>query len=484
MSYWFGPDNLTTPVDMGCRVSESESLVIQQILNRNLLFDLANSIDNETTVFRRSSASTPMDSFAPNDRDELRNAIVVAKQELSVSSSPANRRGSNDLSLQDANAYMARSPEVSNLQSAAEFYYQTKKPQLIKANTSNGRRGGAGTLAGSELSIFPEYLSNRRLFGKFEQTDVRWIGSLLAEGIRKFRGRRPFVARPIRETAIPLPDENLRIVVVGDWGSGIPRAQKIGTLMRRELDSAEAAGWQKHVIHLGDVYYSGWEYEYRDRFLKYWPVKLEEKDSIGSFNLNGNHDMYSGGWAYFDFALADPRFAAWQGMSSLFTLANNKWQLFGLDTSHTDAALAGDQPTWLQEAALPGRKAILMSHHQFSSSFETPATAVVEAIKPVLSKLEVAAWLWGHEHRCMTFQDVPGIRYPACIGHGGVPVYQTHDIGGPLPSPGAWEYRDYVDGGLELWAKFGFATLDFYGDTIKIRYINEDGDIHRTETIV
>jgi hypothetical protein len=253
--------------------------------------------------------------------------------------------------------------------------------------------------------------------------------------------------------------------------------------MRRELDDPAFSTWQRHVIHLGDVYYSGWKYEYRDRFLKYWPVKPEEKDSIGSFNLNGNHDMYSGGWDFYDYALADERFKRWQGLSSLFTLANCKWQIFGLDTSYSDADLADGQPAWIRSAALPGRKTIFLSHHQYSSSFENPADKVVAEMTPILKDLNVAAWLWGHEHRCMTFQNVPGIRYPACIGHGGVPVYQTHDAGGPIPAPGLWEYRDYVDGGPELWAKFGFVTVDFYGDKAIVRYINEDGNVHRTDTI-
>jgi hypothetical protein len=462
--------------------------MIQQMLNKNLLQDLTEALQREVTwpvADRRSLAATPMDDFNAGQQADLAQALKVAQREL-ANSAPASsdeRRGEAELSIQDAKAYMARSPEVSNLQSAAEAYFLGKRSEVIKQSSPNDRRGGATSLGGLELSILPEYLADRRVFGAFEQTDLRWIGSLLSEGLGKFRGRRPFVPRPVRKEPIPLPNENLRLVVVGDWGSGIPRAQKIGALMRRELDAPGYNGWQRHVIHLGDVYYSGWKYEYQDRFLKFWPVKPEEKDTIGSFNLNGNHDMYSGGWDYFDFALADERFAAWQGTSSLFSLANSRWQLFGLDTSYSDAALAGDQPIWLAQAALPGRKSMLLSHHQFCSSFETASVGVIEAMTPVLAKLDVAAWLWGHEHRCMTFRDVTGIRYPACLGHGGVPVYQTHDSNGPLPAPGLWEYRDYVDGGLELWAKFGFVTLDFYGDKIEVRYINEDGVVHRSDTI-
>jgi hypothetical protein len=57
-------------------------------------------------------------------------------------------------------------------------------------------------------------------------------------------------------------------------------------------------------------------------------------------------------------------------------------------------------------------------------------------------------------------------------------------LDGPTPPPGEWEYRDYVDGGLELWAKFGFVVLDFNYDKIGVRYINEDGGEDRKETIL
>jgi len=462
--------------------------MIQQILNKNLLQDLTVALQQEVATpheERRSTEATPMDDLNANDQARLMEALEAARTELASPSdaTSAELRTEAVTSVHDTKGYMASCPEVSNLQSAAEQYFQERRPEVVEPMQTDDRRGEAPPLAGARLTILPEYLNERRLFGKFEQTDLRWIGSWFSEGMRKFRGRRPFVTRPVRKDPIPLPNENVRLVVVGDWGSGIPRALKVSALMRREIDATEVAGWQKHVIHLGDVYYSGWKYEYRDRFLKFWPVKPEEKDMIGSFNLNGNHDMYSGGWDYFDFALADDRFARWQGISSLFTLANAKWQLFGLDTAYRDADLSGDQPEWIVSAALPGRKSILLSHHQYSSSFETPAYKVVEAMYPVLQKLEVAGWFWGHEHRCMTFANLPGIRYPACIGHGGVPVYQTHDADGPVPPPGQWEYRDYVDGGAELWAKFGFVTLDFYGNKVEVRYINEDGEVHRTNTI-
>jgi hypothetical protein len=193
--------------------------------------------------------------------------------------------------------------------------------------------------------------------------------------------------------------------------------------------------------------------------------------------------MFSGGHAYYEFCLKDPRFQEWQGKSSLFHLANRRWQIFGLDTSWEDAALKADQAKWVLGAAEKGKKTILLSHHQYVSSYEKPSAKVVKRSGDLLQGLDVAAWLWGHEHRLMTYDAVPGIRFPRCIGHGGVPVYQGHGIGDPVPAPGAWENRDAIGSGLEYWAKFGFATLDFDGDVVGVRYLDEDGKVVRTETI-
>lgn len=464
--------------------------MIQQVLNKQLLVDLLEDMDEVANVdantTRRATTGTGMDEMSPAEKEELAADVAATRtdRELGPPATPGRRGGPAEVSLADRNTFIPRSAALSNLQSAIEEYFQTQRPDVVEGPQADQRRGGAATVAGSQLTIWPDYLEGRRLFGRFEQTDVRWINSLFAKGMRKFRGKHPFIARPARKEPITFPDDKVRMIVFGDWGSGIPRAHEVSKRIRQELKDGVQQGLQQHVIHLGDVYYSGWESEYRDRFLNDWPVSDDQKDSIGSYTLNGNHDMYSGGHAYYEYALADKRFAPWQGKSSLFYLKNSYWQLFGLDTSHDDAGLKGDQADWVRGAAQKGLKTMLLSHHQYSSSYEEVSQTVVDKIQPVLKELDVAAWLWGHEHRCMTYKGVPGIRFPRCLGHGGVPVYQTHDKGGPTPSPGDWEYREFLDGGVELWAKFGYVVLDFHRDKIDVRYMNEDSDQpDKSETI-
>ena len=465
--------------------------MIQQVLNKQLLQDILGAMKGQAQASvadeRRATTDTPLDDMGKAEKEELLNDIETAEKHAREGKEETSERrgGESDISMADRNTYIPQSAELSNLQAAIEQYFLEKRADVVEESVdSDDRRGGSEPMAGSKLTIWQDYLDDRRLFNPFEQTDIGWISALFAQGVRKFRARHKFIERPVRKDPIPFNDENVRMIVFGDWGSGIPRAQTLATRIRLELDDPSVKNWQKFAIHLGDVYYAGWEYEYKTRFLKYWPVKPEEKETIGSLTLNGNHDMYSGGWAYYDCALAEERFLPWQVTSSLFHMANNHWQLFGLDTSHDDAGLKGDQAAWVCSAARSSLKSVLLSHHQYCSSFEDAPREVIEKIQPVLNSLDVAAWLWGHEHRCMTYKDVQKIRFPRCIGHGGVPVYQFHEQSAAVPSPGDWEYRDYLDGGLEHWAKFGFATLDFNRDKIAVRYLDENGEVNRTEVIV
>jgi hypothetical protein len=126
--------------------------------------------------------------------------------------------------------------------------------------------------------------------------------------VRKFRGKHKFVERPARSAAIPFPDENVRMIIFGDWGSGIPRALSVAKWIRNELDDPTIKNWQKHVIHLGDVYYSGTQTEQQNYFFDNWckilKLQCDANRNIttprpATFSLPGNHDMYCGGQPYY-----------------------------------------------------------------------------------------------------------------------------------------------------------------------------------------
>ena len=52
-----------------------------------------------------------------------------------------------------------------------------------------------------------------------------------------------------------------------------------------------------------------------------------------------------------------------------------------------------------------------------------------------------------------------------------------------LPEPVMRQLRDYFAAGVEHWALFGFAVLDFHGPMVNARYIDEWGRTRLEETI-
>jgi Calcineurin-like phosphoesterase len=333
--------------------------------------------------------------------------------------------------------------------------------------------------------------------GTFTPDDPDWY-VVIAEGVleRIADGNAPFNVRPAEYDDVA---DDARLVVVGDWGTGLPRARDVAARMREKIDEALAGGRQVHVIHLGDIYYSGLESEDKRRFLDLWPVTPRQADAgVTSWSLNGNHDMYSGGFGYFGTVLADPRFRhQWSAdgkPTSFFRLRSPSWDFIGLDTSwDTDVVSAGQvavledpQAGYVAETAGgSGRRLVLFSHHQLVSYYDKAdiGTALPAKLAPVLTTDRVTAWWWGHEHRAVTYAEAGGVHYPRCLGNGGVPVQPSPD-----PQPGSnpavtWHSTRTVRQGGQRWTRFGFAVLDLQPDRIEAAYIDDDGYVAHNETL-
>jgi 3',5'-cyclic AMP phosphodiesterase CpdA len=466
-------------------------IVIAQFLNREVVLselqEVREDLQHDLRVIARQGGT-------PNPDDErllteleaagLREAVEFSGQR-EFEAPVTDRRRRESPSLADY-SFFSRNVVISLLQSALDEYCTIERPDDVElAPPRDDVRGADQEILISDLSLRnappPRRTEDgRRIFDKFSITDVRWVRSSLAMGVRKFTHRRPFPGKPARPYELP---EQARLVLVGDWGTGLPRARKVADQMRQILEQGQAAGLAQHVVHLGDVYYSGWDHEYRRRFLRYWPVRPDEAARIGSWALNGNHDMYSGGHGYFDTLLADDRFAN-QQQSSFFSLVNGHWKILGLDTAWDDAALRDPQPSWIDdELSSTSHKVLLLSHHQPFSVYEPSSTALLEKMEPLLAKHSVTGWFWGHEHRCMLYASHMNVDFGRCIGHGGVPVYMWHRETDGYRKPGLYEYRKFIQRGAERWALFGFALLDFDGPVLKVTYIDEDGERHKQETI-
>ncbi|MGO9296642.1 MAG: metallophosphoesterase family protein [Streptosporangiaceae bacterium] len=333
--------------------------------------------------------------------------------------------------------------------------------------------------------------------GSFTPDDPDWY-VFIAKGVleRLADGNAPFNGTPAEYGNVA---DDARLVVVGDWGTALPRARDVAARMQEKIGEALAAGRQVHVIHLGDIYYSGLETEDQRRFLDLWPVTQEQADAgVTSWSLNGNHDMYSGGFGYFGTVLGDPRFRYQRSPdgkpTSFFRLRSPSWDFVGLDTSwDTDVTSAG-QVAVLQDpqgsyvaavAAGSARKLVLFSHHQLVSFYDKSdiGSTLPARLAPVLSGNRVTAWWWGHEHRAITYEAAGGVRYPRCLGNGSVPVLPDPD-----PPPGSepvitWHSTRTVREDGQHRTRFGFAVLDLQPDRIEAAYVDDDGHVPHAETI-
>jgi len=272
------------------------------------------------------------------------------------------------------------------------------------------------SLLQSVLAEHARFDAGRILEFAFDKDDTKEALREVFDRAKKLKNHPQLHPRVTKPTAIP---DNARVFVTSDFGTGLYGAPIIAATV------AAANPRFDLLLHLGDIYYSGQEEEVENRFLNLWPT---ESGAI-SRNLNGNHDMYSGGFGYFDVCL--PAFGQ---KASYFALQNKRWLLVCLDTAYKDNDLGKKQLAWLEETLKNAgeRKLILFSHHPLFSNFKEQGEKLVMKLHDVLQSHQVAAWYWGHEHHCVIYKRHPIYKfYGRCLGHGGMPY--RRDKAGAFP---------------------------------------------------
>jgi Calcineurin-like phosphoesterase len=471
--------------------------VIAQILNREYTLASTDAVreglERELALGNRRGAG-PLAEFDEADLQSVLDALSRIKDKpegLEEAERPPEEPGGEAPPPRDDYAYVPRDPLVSIVQSAIEEQVALRAgDEITETRYAEDRRGpGPSPVTALQFADVPltRTPEGRRLWKRFEVarplilSDPRWVLSEVVILWNKLRKPAPF--NPAPAGPIPMADK-ARILLVGDWGSGLDRAKDVAARMRESLRDGAAEGRQQAVIHVGDVYYTGGENEYKERFLADWPV--DPGQDVMSFTLNGNHDMYQGAHHYFDTALADERFSK-QENSSVFSLRNDHWQFLGLDTAYEDAGLYGDQSRWAQQliASADGRQTVLLSHHQLFSAFEARPPKLPEKIAPVLATGGVQAWFWGHEHRCLVYRGAANLPFASCVGHGGLPEYTSTGLPIRFKDMARLTY-DYVEpygDGWQPWIRFGFAVLDLDGGRMHITYVDEFGNRHHCEDL-
>lgn len=294
-------------------------------------------------------------------------------------------------------------------------------------------------------------------------------------------------------------DGAVRVAIAGDWASGTDEAAAVA--------AAIAASRPHFTVHLGDAYYVGTESEVRAAFLgertsAYEPT-LWPAGSVGSFALNGNHEMYARGNAYFDVLL--PRLGLRAGpaqRASFFCLENPYWRIVALDTAYNSVRwplleelpfwpfapsndLTAAQLRWLARSVRPGadgRGLVILTHHPpyaLAGGCAKFARELSEHIRrPVL-------WFFGHEHRLVVYDRLScggGLEvWGRNIGHAGMPV-EPPQAAAPPVKPLYTDARRYPNGERLEVGYNGYANLSFAGPVLAIDYRDLTGEtVHREQ---
>jgi hypothetical protein len=289
------------------------------------------------------------------------------------------------------------------------------------------------------------------------------------------------LVRPLTLQPDPMPNQ-ARVAMTADWGTGLYGAPRIAEQMLR-------MGGFDVLLHLGDVYYSGTREEIQARFLDVWPRTA----GTISRTLNSNHEMYSGGFGYFELALP-----ALQQPSSYFALANDNWLLVGLDTAYVDHDIDNQQVAWLNAVIRlnSGKRVVLFSHQQPFSRLDSQGPKLQKALRHLLDRQAITAWYWGHEHQCVIYEPHPRFGLLGrCLGNGGIPEARKDTVReAPMEqSTGhvTWKRLEANDNSPrclvldgpnldipdkpERFVPHGFMTLEFDGPALTERVFLSDG---------
>jgi len=322
-------------------------------------------------------------------------------------------------------------------------------------------------------------------FEQFGPLDPGWIECVVDGFKTLLDGKAAFVQhRNLTDFLYAIPDQ-ITIALVADWGADNDAARRVAKQI--------GANQPDMVIHLGDIYYAGQENEAGET-LKIWPLADPGTGAIKprtSFALNGNHEMFCGGKAYFGTV-----FKAFGQEASYFGLRNANWQILAFDSAYIEHRLPPPDDTpdtrlnsqwnWLVDKMQNSKLAtVLLSHHEPVSAFAQEQSDGAHLRQDFQKFLKAAGrpvfgWFFGHEHKC-TFYDPPNVPYLGrLIGHGSIPhtpppADQKPELGGVAFS--AMNFRANANGD----AVSGFALLKFDGRNIDIRYIDEDGHLFKEE---
>jgi hypothetical protein len=320
--------------------------------------------------------------------------------------------------------------------------------------------------------------------GKYQQLDPRWelVGGTV--WLENLLHKHPFPKGTPK--IIPI-DDTVTIAMAGDFGTG-----NFGSNDSPSTKIARFIGGLKpdYTIHLGDVYYAGTDHEETGKLLNYWP-----RGSKGTFALNSNHEMYSGGGPYFNEAVGGPTFQSPQSPYSFFALENTNWIIVGLDsayysdvlTLYLDGTLGSNnaQVSFLEDIAKRGKKVIVLTHHNGLPVNGVPGNPPLKLFTDVTNAFKgqrlPAYWYYGHDHIGVAYEPLKdfGGMLCRCLGHGALPWGLASDLqAAEADDRVQWFERcNAGDPDDELRVFNGFAYLQLNGQELIETFYDETGRV-------
>lgn len=313
--------------------------------------------------------------------------------------------------------------------------------------------------------------------GKYQLLDPLWelvSGTVWLENLLHKHPFPPGAPKPI-----PIPDQ-VTIAMAADFGTGnFGASDSPSTKISKFIPTLKP----HYTIHLGDVYYAGTSGEETNKLTTLWP-----QGSLGSFALNSNHEMYSGGGPYFDEAVGGPVFNKLQSPFSFFALENANWIIVGLDSAYNAGELSlymngslgnNDQLPFLQELAQKEKQLIVLTHHNGLPTDGNPDPAMqlcTEVMGAFPAGSAPAYWYWGHQHVGAVYKPLANRTLCRCLGHAALPWGLASTLQGSQQVE--WfETRNAQDPDDPLRVFNGFVLLALDGNKLAERFYDENGNI-------
>jgi Calcineurin-like phosphoesterase len=279
-----------------------------------------------------------------------------------------------------------------------------------------------------------------------------------------------------------MPDD-VTIAIAGDYGTGnFGAGDSPSTKISKFISSLNP----DYTIHLGDVYYAGTSGEEISKLTALWP-----RGSKGSFALNSNHEMYSGGDPYFNLAVGGPVFNSLQSPYSFFALENANWIVVGLDSAYNadvlklymDGSLGNNaQIPFLKDLAARGKNVVVLTHHngipENGVAANPPLKLFEEVTGAFVSKQLPKYWYWGHVHAGVAYKPMATQNgmLCRCVGHSALPWGLSSDL--QASSYVDWfETRSAKDPENSLRVLNGFVVLKLAGNSLTETFYDENGGI-------